>query len=154
MSRYVSIICSVVPLITISSLFFIPCSPSFLISKRAKHQAWSSLQYYRGQNFDITKEFHGIILLDHWINLMMYFYSFREVSSGESISVKDRNYNNSDEEEIFSSSLVVSDADAAAAVLRDQSYSVLHLPDISECRQQGGLHNIYTYKAPCPFIPL
>ena len=77
--RYVSIICSTVPVLTIICLYFIPRSPSYLMSKGAKLQAMSSLQYYRGYKYDVTSEIQGrvpsryfvfdVCLLQHWRSL-------------------------------------------------------------------------------------
>ena len=54
--RSMSIVCSLVPVICVVCLYFIPRSPVFLLTKGAKHQAQQSLQYYRGPNVDVTKE--------------------------------------------------------------------------------------------------
>ena len=54
--RLLSIICACVPIICIICLYFLPRSPSFLLSQGAKNQARSSLQYYRGDKVDVSKE--------------------------------------------------------------------------------------------------
>jgi len=54
--RHLSAVCSVVPIIVVACLSFIPRSPSFLLSRGWKEDARSSLLFFRGKDFDISKE--------------------------------------------------------------------------------------------------
>ena len=54
--RSMSVVCSLVPVICVACLYFIPRSPVFLLAKGDKYQALESLQYYRGPHVDVTKE--------------------------------------------------------------------------------------------------
>lgn len=55
--RMLSLVCSCVPVICVICLSMIPRSPSFLLASGDKMRARSSLQYYRGPDFDVNKEF-------------------------------------------------------------------------------------------------
>eukprot|EP00092_Neocalanus_flemingeri_P034712 GFUD01037773.1.p1 GENE.GFUD01037773.1~~GFUD01037773.1.p1 ORF type:complete len:517 (+),score=127.69 GFUD01037773.1:69-1619(+) len=54
--RRLSAVCSVIPLLVILCLYFIPRSPMFLLSMGLKEEARSSLKFYRGGNVDVTQE--------------------------------------------------------------------------------------------------
>ena len=58
--RLLSIVCSTVPVLTIICLHFLPQSPVFLITKDCMPQAMSSLQFYRGDNVDVSQEFNEL----------------------------------------------------------------------------------------------
>ena len=51
-----SAVCSVVPILVIVSLFFLPRSPAFLLEKGLRDEARSSLLFYRGKDFNIDNE--------------------------------------------------------------------------------------------------
>ena len=54
--RQLSAVCSVVPIVVVICLSFIPRSPSFLLSRGMKEDAKSALLFFRGKDSNVTKE--------------------------------------------------------------------------------------------------
>lgn len=54
--RQLSAVCSVIPVIVVICLSFIPRSPSFLVSKGLEEESKSSLLFFRGKDVNTTKE--------------------------------------------------------------------------------------------------